>query len=74
MASRWEKPVLAQVVEHLDPAALCGKTVRSAGLDPRLFDGRPEAHSEPAFSEIRDLYESLRQAACAAGRLGKGVV
>lgn len=72
MASRWERPVLEQLVKKLDPLALGGGAIRSAGLDPRIFDGKPEAHDARISSEFRGVYESLWQAAQADGRLAVG--
>jgi hypothetical protein len=72
MSSRWEKSVLEQVTRFVDPLAVGGKAIRSAGLDPRLFDARPKAHPAPASLAIQDLYESLAQSARQAGRLPEG--
>lgn len=69
MASRWEKQALEQVVKKLDPLAVGGRGIRCAGIDVRVFDARPDAHSEPTASVCRELYESLRRAAQADGRL-----
>lgn len=69
MASRWEKQALEQVVKKLDPLAVGGRSIRFAGIDARVFDARPDAHSEPIASVCRELYESLQRAAQADGRL-----
>jgi hypothetical protein len=69
MASRWEVPVLDQIIDHLDPLAACGQAVKSCGLDPRIFDARPESHTPPECLAIRDLYELLERAARDDGRL-----
>jgi hypothetical protein len=72
MTSRWEKPVLEQLVRKLDSLAVGGGAIRSAGLPPRIFDGRPEAHPTSISLEICAVYESLRQDAQADGRLAAG--
>jgi len=72
MSSRWEQHVLGQLVANLDPLAVGGRNIRRAGLDSRIFDARPEAHSGPTASECREAYESLRQSAQADGRLAVG--
>ncbi|QDU90759.1 hypothetical protein Pla175_41710 [Pirellulimonas nuda] len=71
MASRWEHATLAYVVQHIDPAAVGGKAIRSVGLDPRLFDGKPESHGAAAH-ELRGVYELLAKSARDAGRLAEG--
>lgn len=69
MPSRWEKRVLEQVVTNLDPLAVGGRSIGNAGIDARIFDARPNAHSEPTASVCCELYESLRRAAQLDGRL-----
>ncbi len=73
VASRWEKPVMEQVLLHLDDQAVGGRFIRTSKLDVRVFDGRPQSHAEPAASDILQIYECLRLAACSAGRLDEGV-
>ena len=73
MASRWEKPVLDQVLRNLDAQAIGGRFIRASKLDSRLFDSRPECHAEPTASAIRKVYECLRQMACSAGRLKEDI-
>jgi len=69
MSSRWENPVFEQILAHFDPNAVRGRAVRSTGLDCRLFDGWPESHPGDVAVAMRTVYELLRGAACAAGRL-----
>ena len=69
MASRWERPVLEQIIDQLDPLAVCGQAVKSCGLNPKIFDARPESHASPDYLAIRDLYDLLERAARDDGRL-----
>lgn len=66
-----EKQVLSHVVEAVDAAALGGRDIRSADLDERLFDARPEAHSAN-IQEVRSLYDGLTASARADNRLPVG--
>jgi hypothetical protein len=72
MSSRWEKQALERLVEKLDPFAVGGRDICQAGLEPRIFNAKPEAHSEPTASACRATYEALQQAAQADGRLAAG--
>ncbi len=71
MASRWEHATLAYVVQLIDLSAVGGRAIRSVGLDPRLFNGEPEAHAAAA-QELRGVYELLAKSAREGGRLGDG--
>lgn len=70
MASRWEHDTLAYVVQQIDPSAVGGSAIRSVGLDPRLFDGKPEAHAAAA-QKLRGVYELLADSAREGGRLAE---
>ena len=69
MASRWEKQVLQRIVAEVDPEAVGGSDIRQAGLEPLIFESRPELHGEPTARACREVYESLRMAAHTDGRL-----
>jgi hypothetical protein len=68
MVRPWEQRVLEYLVEHLDPGAVGGGTINSAGLDSRLFDAKPGSHPAVA-QDLRELLELLTQSARDAGRL-----
>jgi len=69
MSSRWEKQVLERIVTEVDSDAIGGRSIRSASLNPLIFDANPDSHQEPIATACREAYLALASAAVAAGRL-----
>lgn len=72
MSSRWEKGVFDQVVHNLDPTAARGTAIGTLKLDPKIFAGKPESHSDPACSEFLSAYALFVKVAIDAKRLPRG--
>ena len=66
---RFQSPVFAQVLKHLDLDAVFGGGIKSIGLEPRLFEACPHVHTAPTCRVLDDAYNFLESSARLDGRL-----
>src|SRR5579862_5913763 len=65
---RWETRVLDEVRTRFDNAALGGRAIGRAGVDPRVFDSNPSNHSTVGAS-LLERHAELSKLARAGKRL-----